>query len=63
VLDLPSFGSFFFDAALLIIAAAGWKRVWDLEREINAQSSTWKATAEALKEELQNKQRGGQTTC
>ena len=45
MIDLPSFGSFFVDATLLVIAAIGWKRSWDLEREANAQASTWEATA------------------
>lgn len=63
MIDLPSFGSFAVDATLLVIAAIGWKRSWDLEKEYNAQASTWEATAKALKEELQNRQRGGQLPC
>ena len=63
MIDLPSFSSFAVDAALLVIAAIGWKRSWDLEREANAQASTWKATAEALKAELQSRSRGGQSPC
>ena len=53
MIDLPSFGSFAVDATLLVIAAIGWKRAWDLEREANAQASTWEATAKALKDQLQ----------
>lgn len=58
---LPSYGSFFVDATLLVIAAIGWKRAWDAEKEVNAQASTWEATAKALKEELQSRPRAAFT--
>ena len=61
MIDLPSFGSFAFDAMLTIIAFAGWKHAWDLEKEINAQASTWEATAMALKKELHSRSRAAFT--
>jgi hypothetical protein len=51
-MDTLSIGHCAFDVLLLVLAYAGWHRSFQLSREQEADSATWSATAEALKEEL-----------